>query len=144
MATFVNPLAQVMPGFGSPSMNGLALSPVGTTTPLTMTIPATGATTPATGGSVFNPTGMPAPSSGKIRYRTGSVSAAVTTSATFTVTDGTTTLQVGQIPASAAGVAVDQLLDFETDLKITSISCVTTLGGTVGTGVAVSFAVSLV
>lgn len=144
MAAFVNTPAQVMPGFGSPSCNGQALSPLGTTTPLTMTIPATGATTPATGGTAFNPSGMPAPSKGKIRFRTAQVSAAVTTAVVFTVTDGTTTLTVNSIPASAAGVALDYTFEFETDLGITSVSAVVTLGGTVGTGIAATLAVSLV
>lgn len=144
MPAFVKIPAQVMPGFGSPSCNGQAFAPAFTATPTTVTIPATGATTPATGGTAFNTNGGPAPSSGMVRVRTSSVSAAVTTAATINVTDGTTTLTVGSIPASAAGAGIDILTDFQTDLLITSVSVIFTLGGTVGTGIVADVAVSLV
>lgn len=145
MPAFTKNIASVMPGYGSPSCNG-SIAPGAATTAAstTYTIPNTGATTPPTNGTAFNPSGMPAPSGGKVRIRTSSVSAAATTAATVTVTDGTTTLQVGQIPATAAGVAIDQVVDFQTDLGITSVSVVLALAGTVGTGVVPDIQVSLV
>jgi hypothetical protein len=141
MPAFVNSPAQVMPGYGSPSCNGSVFGFVFTTASAnTMTIPATGATTPA-GGTPFNPSGMPAPSKGKFRFRTSTVGVAVTTSFVVTVTDGTTTEQV-HAGTAVAGVALDYTAEFETDLSITSVSCVATIANAgVATG---DFAVSLV
>jgi len=125
---FVNSVSQTMPGFGSPSCNGSATQTITTTAgPTTLTIANT-STTPSTGGTPFNSAGGPAPSRGKVRIRTNTVNASTTTAITVTATDGTTTVQIGQIPATAAGVAIDQLIDFTTDLAITSVSIAVTLG----------------
>lgn len=77
-----------------------------------------------TGGqnAAFNANGGPAPTGGKIRLRTLTVGSTGTTTVVFTVTDGTTTMQVGQIPTTAAGVGVDQVVDFVTDLSITAVT----------------------
>ena len=48
----------------------------------------------------------------------------------FTATDGTSTVVVGQIPPTVAGTVMDYTLPFITDLGITSLSAVVTLGGT--------------
>lgn len=143
MPAFAKTVASVMPGYGSPSYYGKIAPGAAVTATTTYTIANT-STTPSTNGTPFNTSGGPAPSGGKIRIRTSSVSAAVTTAVIFTVTDGTTTLQVGQIAATAAGVGIDEVVDFQTDLGITSISAVVTLGGTVGTGVVPDIEVSLV
>lgn len=141
MPAFVNSPAQVMPGFGSPSRNGSIYGFVFTTASAnTMTIAAT-STTPSANGTPFNTSGMPAPTKGKIRFRTSTVGAAVTTAVVFTVTDGTTTEQVHSIPVTTAGVAIDYTFEFVTDLNITSISAVATIANVgVATG---DFAVSL-
>jgi len=94
----------------------------------TAVLPSTGLVA-FTGGpsAAFNAAGDPAPSSGKIRIRTSSVGSTGTTTVLFTVTDGTTTLQVGAIPTTAAGVAIDQVIDFVTDLAITSVTAAVTM-----------------
>jgi hypothetical protein len=86
-------------------------------------LPTTGSVA-FTGGqnAAFNANGGPAPTGGKIRLRTLSVGATGTTTVVFTVTDGTTTVQVGQIPTTAAGVGVDETIIFVTDLSITAVT----------------------
>ena len=126
---FLNQVSQTMPGYGSPSFYGAATQVITTTAgPTTLTI-AAASTTPSTGGTPFNLSGGPPPSGGKVRVRTNTVNASTTTAITITATDGTTTVQIGQIPATAAGVAIDYTTDFKTDLAITSISIAVTLGG---------------
>ena len=126
---FANTVAQSMPGFGSPSCSGSATATITTTAGPTTSSIAAASTTPSTGGTPFNSNGGPAPSRGKVRFRTNTVNASTTTAIVITVTDGTTTLQVGQIPATAAGVAVDETIEFTSDLGITSVSAAITLGG---------------
>ena len=140
---FANPVSQCMPGFGSPSFYGAATQVITTTAgPTTLTI-AAASTTPSTGGTPFNLSGGPPPSGGKVRIRTNTVNASTTTAITITATVGTTTLQIGQIPATAAGVGIDYTTDFRTDLSITSISIAVTLGGATYTA-SVDWEVSLV
>lgn len=139
---FLDPVSQVMPGFGSPSCNGSATQTITTTAgPTTLTI-AAATTTPSAGGTPFNLNGGPPPSGGKIRVRTNTVNGSTTTAIIITVTDGTTTLQVGQLGATAAGAAIDYTTDFRTDLSITSVSIAVTLGGAVFTA-SVDWEVSL-
>lgn len=129
---FINSVAQSMPGFGSPSNYGAATQTITTTAgPTTMTI-AAATTTPSSGGTPFNLDGAPPPSRGKYHIRSNTVNANTTTSITVTVTDGTTTSLVGTVTA-AAGVALDETREFNTDLSITSISFAITLGGSVFT-----------
>ena len=126
---FVNPVSQSMSGYGSPSYYGAGTQTITTTSGLTTLVIANTSTTPSTSGTAFNLNGGPPPSRGKIRLRTNTVNGSTTTAVVFTVTDGTTTLQVGQLPAVAAGVAIDETVEFNTDLGITSISALVTLGG---------------
>lgn len=110
----------------------------------TAVLPSTGLVA-FTGGqnAAFNAAGGPAPSSGKIRLRTSTVGSTGTTTAVFTVTDGTTTEQVGNIPTTAAGVALDEVIDFVTDLGITSVTAAVTMAVSAQTAV-VELEVSLV
>ena len=126
---FLNPVSQAMPGWGSPSFYGAGTQTITTTAGPTTLIIAAATTTPSTGGTPFNLNGGPPPSRGLIRFRTNTVNGSTTTAVVFTVTDGTTTEQVGQIPANGAGVALDETIEFNTDLAITSISAAVTLGG---------------
>lgn len=129
---FLNSVAGVMPGYGSGSNYGAATETITTTAgPTTITIANT-STTPSTGGTPFNSDGAPPPSCGKYRIRSNTVNGNTTTSVVVTVTDGTTTLQVGAATA-AAGIAIDETKEFRTDLQITSISFIITLGGSVYT-----------
>lgn len=128
---FLNPVSQSMPGYGSPSCYGAATQALSATA--TMVIAAT-STTPSSGGTPFNPNGDPAPSRGKIRIRFSNPNGATTFAAVVTATDGTTTLQIDAIGATAAGTSLDYTREFNTDLGITSISIVATLGGGTTTG----------
>jgi hypothetical protein len=125
---FINSVSQSLPGFGSPANYGAATQTITTTAgPTTITIAAT-STTPSSGGTPFNLDGAPAPSRGKYRIRSNTVNGSTTTSITIIVTDGTTSLLVGTVTA-AAGVAIDETREFNTDLGITSIAFAVTLGG---------------
>jgi len=125
---FVNSVAQSLPGYGSPSCYGAATQTITTTAgPTTITIAAT-STTPGTGGTPFNLSGAPAPSRGKYRIRANTVNGSTTTSITVIATDGTTSLLLGTVTA-AAGVAIEETREFNTDLGITSIAFAVTLGG---------------
>ena len=99
-------------------------------------LPSTGSVA-FTGGqnAAFNAAGGPAPSSGKIRVRTSVVGSTGTTTVVVTVTDGTTTLQVGNVPTTAAGVAIDEVMDFVTDLGITSVTVAVTMAVSAQTAV---------
>jgi hypothetical protein len=139
---FLDPVSAIMAGYGSASCNGSATQTITTTAgPTTLTI-AAATTTPSTGGTPFNLNGGPPPSGGKVRIRTNTVNANTTTAITITATDGTTTLQIGQIGATAAGAAIDYTTDFRTDLAITSVSIAVTLGGSTFTA-SVDWEVSL-
>lgn len=108
-----------------------------------------GSITPTAGTTVlpsslaFNQDGGPAPSRGMIHLRTSAVGGSTTTAASFTVTDGTTTEQVGSLGPVAAGVAVDETVEFNTDLNITAVNTVINFGGGTYTA-AVDWEVSLV
>lgn len=127
MPALVRTVAESTPGF-TPTNKGSIIGASITNTPVTITIPATGATTPS-GGTAFNTTGGPAPTRGKFRLRTSSVNAATVDTVKFTVTDGTTTLVVDIIGPTAAGDALDYTGEFNTDLSITSISAIFTQSG---------------
>ena len=108
-----------------------------------------GSITPAAGTTIipsslaFNTNGGPAPSRGMIHLRTSGVSGSTTTTVVFTVSDGTSTVQVGDIATTAAGSVVDKTIEFNTDLWITIINAVITLGGATYAAV-VDWEVSLV
>ena len=118
------------------SFSGTASSSLATNAP--------GTTSFASGtNSSFNAASGPAPHGGKLHLRTSSVGSTGTTAVTFTVTDGTTTEQVGQIPTTAAGVAIDEVVEFYTDLSITSVTANVTMAVSAQTSLA-EFECSLV
>ena len=130
---FAKPLTLTMPSYACASFYGCTSQAIAAAS-ATMVIAAT-TTTPATtatnGFQPFNIAGDPAPTRGKIHFRAAVVGGVDTTVAvTFTATDGTTTLQVGQIVTSTAGSLIDYTIPFSTDLSLTSLSAVVTLGGT--------------
>ncbi len=134
MPAFVRSVKETTQGYGSASNNGSVITTVqagaGTAT---VTIPATGATTPA-GGTAFNSNGGPAPTRGIGRIRTSALGGASTTSFLVTVTDGVTTLVVFSTPVSAASQLFDIQFEFVTDLNINSVTLTTVFavsGGTV-------------
>ena len=126
---FVNPISQCMPGFGSPSYQGSATQTPTVTGAVTITIANT-ATTPSTGGTPFNVSGGPAPTSGKWHLRMVNATSTTTLALAVQVTDGTNTWTVATIPASAAGGYVDYAGEFKTDVSITAVNFVATVGGT--------------
>lgn len=128
MPAFVRTVKESFPAYGSPSNYGSIIGASVTNTPVTLTIPATGATTPV-GGTAFNTNGSPAPSRGKFRLRTSAVNAATVDIVTITVTDGVTTLVTDVFGPTAAGQAIDYTGEFNTDLGITSVSAVFTQSG---------------
>ena len=102
----------------------------------TAVLPTTGLVSFSGGQSAaFNAAGDPAPSSGKIRVRTNTVGSTGTTTVVLTVTDGTTTVQVGQISTTAAGVGIDETIDFVTDLAITGVIAAVTMAVSAQTAV---------
>lgn len=127
---FNNPVSQCMPGFGSPSYQGSASSGTSNTVALTIIIANT-ATTPATGGTGFNLSGGPAPTSGKWHLRMVGATSTSTLALQVEVTDGTATTIVATIPASAANASVDYTGEFKTDLNITQVIFNVTPGGTI-------------
>lgn len=125
MPAFIRSVKEASQGYGSSSNNGSIITDTAGTN--TLIIPATGATTPA-GGTAFNTNGGPAPTRGRGRIRATTVTG--TTQFTVTVTDGVTTLTVFQTPVFIAAQNVDVTYEFNTDLGITSTSCVATIGTT--------------
>lgn len=124
---FINPVSQCMPGFGSPSYYGAATSTATTTS--TITIAAT-STTPSTGGTPFNNSGGPAPTSGKWHLRvTNATGTSPTLALVVQVTDGTNTWDVASFPSIPA-TFVDLTGEFKTDVNITAVNFVCTIGGT--------------
>ena len=139
---FANPVSQCMPGFGSPSFYGAATQTPTTTAAVTITIGNT-ATTPSTGGTPFNTSGGPPPSSGKWHLRMAGAAGTPTLALQVTVTDGTNTWTVATIPASVATNYIDYTGEFKTDLSITQVAFVVTPGGG-GTSIPLDAEVSLV
>jgi hypothetical protein len=125
---FINSVAQSMPGFGSAANYGAATQTITTTAGPTAIVIAATTTTPSSGGTPFNLDGAPPPSRGKYHIRSNTVNASTTTSITVTATDGTTTVLIGTVTA-AAGIALDETREFNTDLSLTSLSFNITLGG---------------
>lgn len=124
--SFANRLYSIVPSFGVPLLNdtlflnqNIALS---TASQQTNTIPSSGS---------FSPT----ISRGWVRVKVyaGTGTAPTLTDLVITATDGTTTVQIGQVHASVA-IALsttsgfDQLFPFETDLNLTSLTVKSTLG----------------
>ena len=141
----------------APGAASYSIYSVGAVGATTGTLVASGITaSPYTSGSIvpsagtavipasvaFNQDGGPPPSRGMIHLRTNSVSGTTTTMASFTVTDGTTTYQVGDIALTAAGAVVDETVEFNTDLFLTAINVIIALGGT-GNAANVDWEVSL-
>ena len=112
-----------MPGFGSPSYQGSATQTPTVTGSVTITIANT-ATTPSTGGTGFNTSGGPAPTSGKWHMRKVAANGTPTTALVVTVTDGTNTWTVANIPATAGEANADFTGEFKTDVSITSVAFV--------------------
>jgi len=117
---FANPVSQCMPGFGSPSYYGSATSGTSNTSAVTIIIGNT-ATTPVTGGTGFNLSGGPTPSSGKWHLRLVGATSTSVLSLAVQVTDGNTLWTVATIPVAAAGGNVDYTGEFETDVAITQV-----------------------
>lgn len=128
MPAFVRSVAESNPSYGSPSYKGSIIGASIANTPVTITIPATGATTPS-GGTAFNTAGGPPPTRGRFRLRTSSVNAATVDTIAFTVTDGTTTLVVDIFGPTSAGQAIDYTGEFNVDLNVTSFSAIFTQSG---------------
>lgn len=126
---FKQPVAQIHPGFGSPSYKGSATQTLVATGAATITISNT-ATTPSAGGTGFNLGGGPAPTAGRWHIRYTNATSTATFAVLVTVTDGTNTWTVGNVPALAATGYVDLIGDFNTDVSITSIAFAVTIGGT--------------
>lgn len=133
MPAFVRSVKEISQGYGSVSNYGSVVGVVqaGAGT-VTITTPATGATTPA-GGTAFNTNGGPPPSRGRWRARLTALGGATTAALTVTVTDGSTVLNVFSAPATAASTLIDWTGDFSTDLNITSVTMVMVLGTSGGT-----------
>lgn len=133
MAVFIRSIKEASQGYGSSANNGSVVTTVqaGAGT-VTITIPATGATTPS-GGTAFNVNGGPPPTRGRWRLRLTALGGATTMALTITVTDGTTTLNVFTGPTTAASTLVDWTGEFNTDLNITSVTFTAVLGTSGGT-----------
>ena len=139
---FANPISQAMPGFGSGSFQGSATQTFTATGANTLVIAAT-TTTPSTGGTPFNLSGGPAPTSGKWHLRVTNATSTATVALVVQVTDGTNVWNVAAIPATPAGGYVDLTGEFKTDVAITAVSFVVTGGGTI-TSLPIDVEVSLV
>ena len=93
---FANPVSQCMPGFGSPSYYGSATSGTSNTSAVTIIIGNT-ATTPSTGGTGFNVSGGPTPTSGKWHLRLVGATSTTALSLAVQVTDGNTLWTVQEV-----------------------------------------------
>ena len=140
---FANPVSQCMPGFGSPSFYGSATSGTSNTSAVTISIGTT-ATTPSTGGTGFNVSGGPAPTSGKWHLRLVGATSTTALSLAVQVSDGTTTWNVATIPVSAATGNLDYTCEFKTDVNITLINFVVGLSTGTSSLVPMDAEVSLV
>jgi hypothetical protein len=127
---FKNSVATTMPGFASASFKGSATQTITSNATNTIVIGAT-TTTPSAGGTPFNPYGSGAPSQGKWRFRVVNMTATAVVALTVTVSDGTNTWQVANIPGNAAGVTyLEYTNEFITDIAITSVNFVVVTTGT--------------
>jgi hypothetical protein len=133
-----------MPGFGSPSFYGAASSGTSNTSAVTISIGTT-ATTPATGGTGFNVSGGPAPTSGKWHLRLVGATSTTALSVVVQVSDGTNVWTVATVPvvASATGY-LDYTGEFKTDVSITLINFVVGLSTGTSSLVPLDAEVSLV
>jgi hypothetical protein len=140
---FINNVAQTMPGFGSASYQGSATQTPTTTGTYTIVIANT-STTPSTGGTPFNLSGGPPPHAGKAHIRVVNMTTTATVAVVIQVTDGTNVWNVGQYGANSAGPGyLDYEIDFDTDVAITAVNFVVTVGGT-ATSVPIDCEVALV
>ena len=118
---FQNSVSQCMPGFGSPSYYGAASSGTSNTSAVTIIIGNT-ATTPTTGGTAFNVSGGPAPTSGKWHLRLVGATSTSILSLTVQVTDGNTLTTVAVIPVVPTATGnTDYTGEFKTDVAITQV-----------------------
>jgi hypothetical protein len=143
---FQNPVSQCMPGYGAPSFYGAATQTLTATGSATIVIANT-STTPSTGGTPFNLNGGPPPTSGKAHIRVvNGAGTAATFAVIIQVTDGTNVWQVASYPATAGATTtyVDFEADFKTDVQITAVNFVVTVGGTAATSFPIDAEVSLV
>ena len=141
---FANPVSQCMPGFGSPSYYGSASSGTSNTSAVTIIIGNT-ATTPVTGGTGFNVSGGPAPSSGKWHLRLVGATSTTDLSLYVQVTDGNTLWTVATVPVVASATGnLDYTGEFKTDVAITQVWFVVGLSTGVSTLVPIDAEVSLV
>lgn len=137
---FINKVSQCMPGFGSPSYYGSVVGTAATGSAQTITIAST-STTPSTGGTPFDTTGGPLPTSGKCRIKTLGVTGTFTLTSIVVKDSGGNSWQVaGPIAAATAG-NVDEEFDFFTDIPIQQIIASVTISTAVGT---IDFETSLV
>ena len=136
MPAFVKSVKEASQGYGSSANNGSIIGNAVGAGATTMTIPATGATTPS-GGTAFNTNGGPPPTRGRGRIRATSVVG--TSQFSVTVTDGVSTLIVFASPTFTAATSVDITYEFNTDLSITS----TTMTETIGTSATIDWEVSM-
>ena len=127
---FKNTIAATMSGFGSASFKGAATQTITSNATNTITIGAT-TTTPSANGTPFNPYAGGPPSGGKWRFRVTNMTATAVVAMTVTVSDGTNTWQVANIPANAAGIQyLDYTNEFMTDILITAVNFVVVTTGT--------------
>jgi len=140
---FANPVSQCMPGFGSPSYYGAATSGTSNTSAVTIIIGNT-ATTPVTGGTGFNVSGGPAPTSGKWHLRLVGATSTTALSLAVEVTDGTNTWTVATVPVSATTGYLDYTGEFKTDVSITQVLFVVGLSTGTSSLVPIDAEVSLV
>ena len=130
---FSNPLTQTFPSYACASFYGCVSQAIAAAS-ATMVIAAASTTptnTASNGFLPFNPNGDPAPTRGKLHLRCTTIGFTDTTIAVvFTATDGSATVQIGQIPTTAANTLIDVTIPFTTGLSLTSLSAVVTLGGT--------------
>lgn len=141
---FINKISQFMSGISAPSCNGAATQTATSTGTVTITIANT-STTPSTGGTPFNTSGMPAPSRGWWHLRISNATATATVTVEVRVSDGTNIWSV-QPPVGAYTLAtgyLDLCDQFNTDVNITSVIFIVVVGGT-ATSVPIDVEISLI
>lgn len=125
--TIVNSAALVSPGFGSPIVAARANVSMSGTAQQTFTVPSSGSLAPTC-------------RTGYVRFKTtgGGGTSPTLTDILITATDGTTTVTIDNfhpntaITLSATSTA-DYLKEFCIDINATSVSVLTTMGGTAPT-----------